>query len=151
MPNAERVKQGDLRRDTVEGVVVLHHLATELDDEDVVAIGAHVAQRAFEAAMPLLGSIIESRVTSREKLQQQCALRVEAILGFIPTTEFGPSSTASSISTFLRTGRQCMTMPVEFRVLRARSAVIRQCLSGCAAHAPSSGLPNRSSEPHDFT
>ena len=45
------------------------------------------------------------------------------------TTELGPSSTASSISTFRRTGRQCITMPRPPRVDFTRAGVSRQSRS----------------------
>jgi hypothetical protein len=53
--DAEGVEQRDLRGDAVEGVVVLDDLTPQLHDEHVVAVGANVAQGAFEAGNALVG------------------------------------------------------------------------------------------------
>jgi hypothetical protein len=47
-PDAQRVKEGDLGSQAVEGVFVLHHLAAQLHDEDVIPVSPHVAQGALE-------------------------------------------------------------------------------------------------------
>ena len=52
--DAEGVEQRDLGRDAVERMVVLDHFAAELHDEDVIAVGAHVAQGALEAGDTLV-------------------------------------------------------------------------------------------------
>jgi hypothetical protein len=48
-PDAERGEQSQLGRDPVERLRVGQDVAAEFDHEGVVAIGPHVAQRAFEA------------------------------------------------------------------------------------------------------
>ena len=41
--------------DVVEHLRLAQHLAAELDDEDLVAVGAHVAERALETGDALGG------------------------------------------------------------------------------------------------
>ena len=52
-PDAERRKQGQLSRDAVENLGLGQDLPAELHHEDLVAVGAHVAERALESGYAL--------------------------------------------------------------------------------------------------
>ena len=112
--------------------------------------------------MPLVVSMVRSILETRESSALTLTLPISSsssarcacsrFSAWSTTTELGPSSTASSISTLRRTGRQCITMPLPPRVERSR--VRREPPVAEAARAappPPRGWPNSFTDPHDFT
>jgi hypothetical protein len=51
--NAERREQCQLRGSLVERFRVAHHVAAQLDHEDAVTVGAHIAERTLESGNTL--------------------------------------------------------------------------------------------------
>ena len=127
--DAERGEQRELRRHLVEHLRLAHDVAAELDDEDLVPVGPDVAQRALEAGDAFGGvdaSDPETPFAPPISSSSSARCACSRFSAWSTTTELGPSSTASSISTLRRTGRQCMTMPLPPRVDLTRRGVSRQ-------------------------
>ena len=124
-PDRQRSQQRELLGHLVELVPVGQHLAAELDDEDLVAIGAHVAQRALEPG-DSLGRVDRQAGLLPIKFQQQCPLHVQAILRLVHHGALR-SVQHRTVDLDVAAHRQAVHRdPVPPAVRRIRSAVSRQ-------------------------